>query len=208
MVDTIPVNDAITDPCSSPVQPLLRGRSGWWPPGTFRVGVDDGLPAFQSAQLDKGGVRVLPIRLDEFAKTRALGLILKCLFKEAAHDVHAILERGGLVQVCRFRGRKLFPEDADGGGRIVIVKTRPLVMARRSPELPWGRVGERLPCRERCPDHAILKRNVDRAHRRVPCSRLRRAWHPTSPKHRSGRRAGPRSPKARRRSQCRCTDRA
>ena len=66
--------------------------------------------------LDKGGVRVLLIRLDEFAKTRALGLILKRLFKEATHDVHAILERGGIVQVCRFRGRELLPEDADGGG--------------------------------------------------------------------------------------------
>src|SRR6476646_8463617 len=41
----------------------------------FRVGVGRGLAAFQSAQLDKGGVRVLPIRLDEFAKTRALGLL-------------------------------------------------------------------------------------------------------------------------------------
>ena len=38
----------------------------------FRVGVGRGLAAFQSAQLDKGSVRVLPVWLDEFAKTRAL----------------------------------------------------------------------------------------------------------------------------------------
>jgi hypothetical protein len=34
MADTIPFNDAITDSCSSPVPPLLCGRSRCRPPGT------------------------------------------------------------------------------------------------------------------------------------------------------------------------------
>ena len=36
----------------------------------------------------------------------------------AAHDMHAVLERGRVVEVGGLGGREFLPEDADGGGRI------------------------------------------------------------------------------------------
>src|SRR5689334_16723173 len=85
---------------------LLRKRIAW------RLG------AFQRSKFDVSLVRVLPVRLDELAESSARGLVLKRLFKEAIHDVHAVFQRRGIIQIGRLGRRELLPKQANGCGPV------------------------------------------------------------------------------------------